>query len=239
MGALATHGGAMIASGTFSAAHSTQNAAVAAGPTGTIKNAVVANNATTFNTDTYASLTSLGRLLDELRSSLHLATAEPSVAKPAAAAPIVLKPVLTGAHIALPVDMQSANLAAPGAVATTTPMAPALIAPLAFIWNARYFQLVGPANDTFDPKNEAAVRERVVRSTIKFLLDEEHMDDFGVTNVTIRPVSPDTDADLLHVNAGARWVAEVIGVTGTGTSRSFPVVLNLDGRTYVDPRVHM
>jgi len=83
--------------------------------------------------------------------------------------------------------------------------APADKAPLAFIWNSRYFQQVAPANPSFDATDQAAVRERAVRSTIKYLMDEEHMDDFGVTNVTIRPVSIATDADLLNVNPGARW----------------------------------
>ena len=201
MGALATTGGAMVSPGTLSAAHSTQNVAVAGAP-GTTRQAVAAQTATTFSANTYASLTPLSRLLDELRSLLHLATATPA-----------------------PVPVPKA--------------APADKAPPAFIWNSRYFQQVAPANPSFDATDQAAVRERAVRSTIKYLMDEEHMDDFGVTNVTIRPVSIATDADLLNVNPGARWVAEVAGVTGSGTSKSFPVVLNTDGHTYVDPRVHV
>lgn len=111
--------------------------------------------------------------------------------------------------------------------------------PKAFIWNHRFFTPVAPPGGV-DVHDEVAVDRRVVRSVVQYLLDEEpDVDDFAVNELHRRAVDKDADADLLHVNPGAMWVYDVVGVNGAGIGRTFPVVMNDDGSTFVDPRVHM
>jgi hypothetical protein len=73
---------------------------------------------------------------------------------------------------------------------------------------------------------------------MSYLVEEEpDVDDFGVSNIELRRVDPAADRDLLTVNPHASYVADVSGVTGDGTAKSVPSVINDDGAVFVDPRI--
>lgn len=209
MGALATGGGAVVALGTPNAGA----VASSVGTSGTTK-APTAPSAATGTTYLGASVTSfddLSKLIADLQRALA-SLGQPAPVVPKAAPPQVneFKP----------------NSSKPKP------------APSAFIWNSHYYKAVAPVKDGFDDFNKKAVSDRAVLSALKFMQDDEKVDDFGVTGFKMRAVSVARDADLLNVNPGARWVVDVSGTLGDGSTKSLPVVVNTDGRTYVDPRIH-
>lgn len=109
--------------------------------------------------------------------------------------------------------------------------------PLGFLYNDRYFKKFHDAGG-LDLANDAKVKERAVRSTFAYLLEEEpNVDDFGVTGVNVRRPDPAADADLLRINPRAHYVIDVLGVQGNGVQRSIPSVMNSDGAVFVDPRI--
>lgn len=132
---------------------------------------------------------------------------------------------------------------APAAIAPATAATPvsgggdAAFEPHGFLYNDRYFAKFHDAGG-IDLADSAAVEERAVKSTFAYLLKEEpEVDDFGVTDVKVRPADATADADLLHINPRAHFVIDVNGVTGTGRHKSIPSVMNRDGAVFVDPRI--
>lgn len=108
--------------------------------------------------------------------------------------------------------------------------------PLAFVWNHQFYNKVASAND-MDVTNEPAVTTRTLHSVMQQVLDDHEYDDFAVQQIQLRRVDPVRDADLVHVNPRAHWIADAIGVDGTGTSHTIPSVVNSDGAVFVDPRI--
>lgn len=154
---------------------------------------------------------------------------------------------LTGGAGSAPLNYAaSATAAAPTATAaaTTAPVtgggstAPnAGFEPLGILYNDRYFKKFHDASP-IDLSNDKAVKDRAIKSTMAYLLEEEpNVDDFGVTNVDVRRVDPARDADLLRVDPRAYYVIDVHGVQGDGVVRSIPSVMNADGAVFTDPPV--
>lgn len=109
--------------------------------------------------------------------------------------------------------------------------------PLGFLYDDRYFKKFHDAGG-IDLNDDSAVKERSVRSTFAYLLEEEpNVDDFGVTGVSYRKADPVADADLFKINPRAHWIIDVNGVQGDGVGRSIPSVMNSDGAMFVDPRI--
>ncbi len=136
----------------------------------------------------------------------------------------------------------AAPAAAPAAAAAAPAAAPVSgggsgFEPLGFLYNDRYFKKFHDAGG-IDLNDDGAVKERSVRSTFAYLLEEEpNVDDFGVTGVSYRKADPVADADLYRINPRAHWIIDVHGVQGDGVVRSIPSVMNSDGAVFVDPRV--
>lgn len=135
------------------------------------------------------------------------------------------------------------SYAAAPAVAAAAPAAAPVVGggsgfePLGFLYNDRYFKKFHDAGG-IDLNDDKAVKERSVRSTFAYLLEEEpNVDDFGVTGVSYRKADPVADADLLKIDPRAHWIIDVNGVQGDGVARSIPSVMNSDGAVFVDPRI--
>lgn len=105
--------------------------------------------------------------------------------------------------------------------------------PRAFLWDGKYYNLV--LNPTsMDVTDGDAVRRRVTLAMVAHMHDEGKLD-YAVLNIRLRDVFGSTHADLLAMDPGAKYVAYVTGIDGSGVSSEIPVVFNSDGSVYVDP----
>lgn len=148
-----------------------------------------------------------------------------------APAPTTTRPV-TSLHAPSSTSVGGSFGSGSPAVATAPPRGP-----YAFIWKGKYYYPVAPAGN-IDMTSRDAIQTRVIKSVVKHMQDEEKVTDFGITGFAMRDVSVSTDRELFIVNPGARYVFDVTGTTGTGEVMTIPVVMNVDGSTFVDPRVH-
>lgn len=109
------------------------------------------------------------------------------------------------------------------------------VEPDGFMYNDNYYAKFHRA-EAINLTDKDAVDRRLARSTIAYMQEEEpETGDFGVHDVKLRRATA-ADADLLRVNPRAYWIADVVGVTGTGQAKNVPVVMNGDGAVFVDPR---
>lgn len=109
--------------------------------------------------------------------------------------------------------------------------------PKGFLYNDRYFAKFHAAGG-IDLADKDAVERRMAKSTMSYLVEEEpDVDDFGITSIDVRRADSNADRDLLNVNPRSHYVADVKGVDGTGRGKSIPLVMNVDGAVFVDPRI--
>jgi len=150
---------------------------------------------------------------------------------------------LLGAPVAPAVTIVLPDIVSPAeAEGASTPApqierdAPVDFEPKGFLYNDRYFAKFHDAK-AIDLADTSAIERRVAKATMAYLLEElPDVDDFGIQSISMRPVDPVADRDLLHVNPRAHYIVEVHGVDGMGAPMDIPVVFNRDGAVFVDPK---